>query len=80
MKILLDEIGNEYQNQYKISSMEAHHVDEELKACSQYNDNNVFKTSELSIISSALCPHLLTSMIKEWTNLGSDAINIGAIS
>ena len=80
VKIVLDEIGNEYQNQYKISSMEAQHVDEVLKACSQYSNNNVFKTNELSIISSALCPHLLTSMIEARTNLGSDAINIGAMN
>ena len=31
MKIVLAEIGDEYQNQYKISSMEAQHVDEILK-------------------------------------------------
>ena len=80
MKIVLDEIGDEYQNQYKISSMEAQHVDEILKACSQHNNHNVFKTSELSTISSVLCPHLLTSMIEAWTNLGSDAINIGAMN
>ena len=47
MKIALDQIGDEYQNQYKISSMEAQHVDEILKAFSQHNNNNVFKTSEL---------------------------------
>ena len=47
MKIVLDEIGDEYQNQYKISSMEAQHVDRELKAHSQHNNNNMFKTSEL---------------------------------
>ena len=80
VKIVLDEIGDEYQNQYKISSMEAQHVDEVLKARSQHNNNNMIKTSELSIISPALCPHLLTSMIEAWTNLGSDAINIGAMS
>ena len=80
VKIVLDEIGDEYQNQYKISSMEAQHVDEILKARSQHNNNNVFKTSELSIISSVLCPHLLTSMIEARTNLGSDAINIGAMN
>ena len=80
MKIVLDEIGDEYQNQYKISSMEARHVDEVIKAHSQHNNNNVFKTSELSIISSVLCPHLLTSMIEARTNLGSDAINIDAMN
>ena len=60
--------------------MEAQHVDEILKARSQHNNNNVYKTSELSIISSALCPHLLISMIEAQTNLGSDAINIGAMN
>ena len=50
VKIVLDEISDEYQNQYKISSLEAQHVDEVLKAYSQHNNNNVFKTSELSII------------------------------
>ena len=45
VKIVLDEIGDEYQNQYKISSMEAQHVDEVLKSRSQHNNNNVFKTS-----------------------------------
>ena len=80
VKIVLDEIGNEYQNQYKISSMEAQHVDEILKAHSQHNNNNVFKTNELSIISSALCPQLLTLMIEAWTNLGSNAINIGTMN
>ena len=80
VKIVLDEIGDEYQNQYKISSMEAQHVDEILKARSQHNNNNGFKTSELSIISSALCLYLLTSMIEAQTNLGSDAINIGAMN
>ena len=81
MKIVLDEIGDEYQGQYKVSSMEAQYVDEILKAQSQQNDNNnVFKTSELSTISSVLCPHLLTSMIEAWINLGSNAINIGAMN
>ena len=80
VKIVLDEIGDEYQNQYKISSMEAQHVDEILKSRSQYSNNNVFKTNELSIISLALCPHLLTLMIEARTNLGSDAINIGAMN
>ena len=78
MKIVLDEIGDKYQSQYKISAMEAQHVDKVLQSRSPYNNNNVFKTSELSIISSALCPYLLTSMTEAQTNLGSDAINIGA--
>ena len=81
MKIILDEIGDEYQGQYKISSMEAQYVDEILKVRSQQNDNkNMFKTSELSTISSVLCPHLLTSMIEARINLGSNAINIGAMN
>ena len=37
MKIVLDEIGDKYQNQYKISSMEAQYVDEILKVRSQHN-------------------------------------------
>ena len=80
VKIVLDKIGDEYQNQYKISSMEAQHVDEILKVRSQHNNNNVFKSSKLSIILSVLCPHLLTSMIEAQTNLGSDVINIGAMN
>ena len=56
-------------------------MDEILKVRSQQNDNyNVFKTSELSTISSVLCPHLLTSMIEARLNLGSDAINIGTMN
>ena len=60
--------------------MEAQHMDEVLKARSQNNNSNMFKTNELSIISSALCPHLLTSMIEARTNLGSNAINIGTMN
>ena len=78
VKIVLDEIGDEYQSQYKISAIETLHMDKVLQSCSQCNNNNVFKTSELSMMSSALCPYLLTSMIEARTNLGSDAINIGA--
>ena len=79
MKIILDEIGDECQGQYKVSSMEAQHVDEILKVRSQQNyNNNVFKTSELSTISSVLCPHLLTLIIEARINLGSNVINIGA--
>ena len=78
VKIVLDEIGDEYQSQYEISAMEALHVDKVLLSRSQYNNNNAFKTSELSIISSALCPYWLTLMIEARTNLGSDAINISA--
>ena len=80
VKIVLDEIGDEYQDQYKISSTEVQYVDEILRVRSQQNNNNVFKTSELSTLSSVLCPHLLTSMIKARTNLGSDVINIGAMN
>ena len=78
VKIVLDEIGDKYQNQYKISAMEALHMDKVLQSHSQCNNNNIFKTSELSMISSALCPYLLSSMIEARTDLGSDAINIGA--
>ena len=78
VKIVLDEIGDEYQSQYKISAIETLHMDKVLQSRSQCNNNNVFKTNELSMISSALCPYLLTSMIEARTNLGSDATNIGA--
>ena len=81
VKIILDEIGDEYQGQYKVSSMEAQYVDEILKIRSQQNDNNnVYKTSELSTILSVLCPHLLTLMIEAQINLGSDVINIGVLN
>ena len=80
VKIILDKIGDEYQSQYKVSSMEVQCVDEILKVRSQQNHNNLFRTSELSTISSVLCPHLLTLMIEERLNLGSDAINIGAMN
>ena len=60
VKIVLDEIGDEYQNQYKISSIEVQYVDEILKIRSQQNNNNnMFQTNELSTISSILCPHYL---------------------
>ena len=81
VKIVLNEIGDEYQNQYKISSIEVQYVDEILKIQSQQNNNNnMFQTNELSTISLILCPHLLTLMIEARTNLGSDAINIGAMN
>ena len=81
IKIVLDEIGDEYQSQYKVSSMEVKCVDEILKVRSQQNDNNNwYQASELSTISSVLRPHLLTLMIEEWLNLGSNAINIGAMN
>ena len=72
VKIVLHEIGDEYQGQYKISAMEALHMDKVLQSCSQCNNNNIFKTSELSMISSVLCPYLLTSMVETRTNLGSN--------
>ena len=78
MKIMLDEIGDEYQSRYEISMMEALHMDKVIQSHSQCNNNNIFKTSELSMISSVLCPYLLTSMVEARTNLGSNAINIGA--
>ena len=77
MKIMLDEIGDKYQSQYEISMMEALHMDKVIQSRSQYNNNNIFKTSELSMISSVLCPYRFTSMAEARTNLGSDAINIG---
>ena len=81
VKIVFDEIGDEYQNQYKISSMEAQYVDEILKVrLQQINNNNVFKTSVLSTISSVLCLHLLTLMIEARTNFGSDVIHIGTVN
>ena len=80
VKIVLDKIDNDYQNQYKISSIETQHMDEVLRARSQCINNNMFKTNELSIISLVLCPHLLTSMIEARANLGSNAINIGAMN
>ena len=78
MKIMLDEIGDEYQSRYEISMMEALHMDKVIQSRSQYNNNNIFKTSELSMISSVLCLYRFTSMVEAWTNLGSDATNIGA--
>ena len=80
IKIILEEIGDEYQSQYKVSSMEVKCVDEILKARTQQDNNNQwYQAHELSAISS-MCPHMLTSMIEEWLNLGSDAINIGAMN
>ena len=80
VKIVLDEIDDDYQNQHKILSIETQHIDKVLKARSQCINNNMFKTNELSTISSVLCPHLLTSMIEARANLGSDAINICAMN
>ena len=62
MKIVLDEIGDKYQSRYEISTMEALHMDKVIQSHSQCNNNNIFKTSELSMTSSVLCPYLLTSM------------------
>ena len=53
-------------------------MDKVIQSHSQCSNNDVFKTSELPMISSALCPYLLTSMIEARINLGSNAINIGA--
>ena len=56
-------------------------MEEIFKVRSQQNDNNNWsRASKLSTISSMLCPHLLTSMIEERLNLGSNAINIGAMN
>ena len=78
VKILLDEIGDEYQSRYAVSTMEALHMDKVIQSRSQCNNINIFKTNELSMISSVLCPYQFTSMVEERTNLGSNAINIGA--
>ena len=75
MKIVLDEIGDDYQSRYEISMMEALHMDKVIQSRSQ-NNNDTFKTSELSMISSVLCPYRFTSMVEAQTNLGSDTINI----
>ena len=79
IKIVLEEVGDEHQSQYKVSSMEVKCVNEILKTRTQQDNNNHwYPAHELSAISSMLCPYLLTSMIEERLNLGSDAINIGA--
>ena len=81
IKIVLEDVGDEYQNEYKVSSVEVKRVDEILKARTQQdNNNNWYRAHELSAISSVLCPHLLTLMIEEWLNLRSDAVNIGAMN
>ena len=56
VKIVLDEIDDEYQSQYKISAMEALHMDKVIQSHSQCNNNDVIKMSELPMKSSALCP------------------------
>ena len=56
-------------------------MDEILKDRTQQDNNNHWhRASELSTISSVLCPHLLTSMIEKQLNLRFDAINIGAMN
>ena len=81
IKIVLEEVGDEYQSQYKVSSMEVKCVNEILKTQTQQDNNNHwYLTHELLAISSVLCPRLLTSMIEEWLNLRSDAINIGTMN
>ena len=81
IKIVPENVGDEYQNEYKVSSVEVKCVDEILKARTQQdNNNNWYWAHELSAISSVLCPHLLTLMIEEWLNLRSDAVNIGAMN
>ena len=77
MEIVLDEIGDDYQSRYEISTMEALYMDKVIQSRSQ-NNNDTFKTSELSMISSVLCPYRFTLMVEAQTNLGSDAINIAA--
>ena len=53
-------------------------MDKVIQSRSQYNNINMFKMDELSTISSVLCPYRFTSMVEARTNLGADAINIGA--
>ena len=53
-------------------------MDKVIQSRSQCNNINIFKMNELSMISSVLCPYRFASMVEAWTNLGSDAINIGA--
>ena len=53
-------------------------MDKVIQSRSQYNNINMFKMDELSAISSVLCPYRFTSMVEARTNLGADAINIGA--
>ena len=60
MKIVLDEIGDEYQSPYGVSTMEALHMDKVIQSPSQCNNINMFKLNELSVISSVLCPYRFT--------------------
>ena len=53
-------------------------MDKVIQSCSHCNNINIFKMNELSMISSVLCLYRFTSMVEARTNLGSDAINIGA--
>ena len=53
-------------------------MDKVIQSRSQYNNIDTFKLDELSVISSVLCPYHFTSMVEAQTNLGADAINIGA--
>ena len=53
-------------------------MDKVIQSRSQCNNINIFKPNELSIISPVLCLYRFTSMVEAQTNLGSDAINIGA--
>ena len=57
IKIVLKDVGDEFQNEYKVSSMEVKPVDEILKARTQQDDNNHWYWAyELSAISS-VCVH-----------------------
>ena len=78
MKIVLDEIGDECQSPYGVSTLEALHMDKVIQSRSQSNNIDTPKMDELSVISSVSCPYRLTSMVEARTNLGADAINIGA--
>ena len=79
--IVLEDVGDEYQNEYKVSSVEVKRVDEILKAQTQQDNNNHwYRAHELWAISSVLCPHLLTSLIEKRLNLRLDAVNIEAMN
>ena len=53
-------------------------MDKVIQSRSQYNNINIFKMNDLSMISSILCPYQFTSMVQARTNLGSASINNGA--
>ena len=69
VKIVLDEIGDEYQSPYGVSTMEALQMDKVILSRSQCNNIDIFKMNELSMISSILCSYRFTSMVEARTNL-----------